>query len=32
MDRILRGIMKYRANVREEMVQQFVRVRDHPEV
>ncbi|XP_049774055.1 beta carbonic anhydrase 1 [Schistocerca cancellata] len=31
MDRILRGIMKYRATDRKTMVEQFQRVRDNPE-
>lgn len=32
MDRILRGIMKYRQCHREGMVKQFEQVRDNPEV
>jgi len=32
MDRILKGIMRYRETVRTGMVQEFARVRDHPEV
>lgn len=32
MDRILRGIMRYRETVREGMVKQFIQVRDTPEV
>lgn len=32
MDRILKGIMKYRKCHREGMVKQFQQVRDHPEV
>ncbi|KAJ8891690.1 hypothetical protein PR048_004219 [Dryococelus australis] len=32
MDRILRGIMKYRHTDRKTMVSQFEKVRDHPEV
>lgn len=32
MDRIIKGIMKYRNCRREEMVKQFQRVRDYPEV
>ncbi|XP_046392794.1 beta carbonic anhydrase 1 isoform X1 [Ischnura elegans] len=31
MDRILRGIMKYRVTDRKTMVEQFVKVRDNPE-
>jgi len=31
MDRILKGIMQYRASVRSGLVQEFQRVRDHPE-
>ncbi|XP_060518656.1 beta carbonic anhydrase 1 [Cylas formicarius] len=30
MDKLLKGIMKYRATVRETMVQQFVKVKDNP--
>ncbi|XP_050307550.1 beta carbonic anhydrase 1 [Anthonomus grandis grandis] len=30
MDKILKGIMKYRCTVRETMVQQFVKVKDNP--
>ncbi|XP_066259671.1 beta carbonic anhydrase 1 [Euwallacea similis] len=30
MDKLLKGIMKYRATVRETMVQQFVKVKDSP--
>ncbi|XP_063914341.1 beta carbonic anhydrase 1-like isoform X2 [Zophobas morio] len=30
MDRILRGIMKYRCCKKEQMVKQFVKVRDNP--
>lgn len=32
MDRILKGIMQYRQTVRSNLVQEFQRVRDHPEV
>ena len=32
MDRILRGIMKYRCCKKEQMVKQFVKVRDNPTV
>jgi hypothetical protein len=32
MDRIFRGIMKYRRTNRAKMVQQFVQVKNHPEV
>lgn len=32
MDRILKGIMKYRKCHREGMVKQFQQVKDHPEV
>jgi carbonic anhydrase len=32
MDRILKGIMQYRATVRSNLVKEFERVRDHPEV
>lgn len=31
MDRIIKGIMKYRKCHREGMVKQFQKVRDHPE-
>lgn len=32
MERILRGIMRYRNTTREQMVREFQKVRDHPEV
>lgn len=32
MDRIFRGIMKYRQTNRKQMVEQFVHVKNHPEV
>lgn len=32
MDRIIKGIMKYRQCHREGMVKQFKQVKDHPEV
>lgn len=32
MERILRGIMRYRHTTREQMVQEFRKVRDNPEV
>lgn len=32
MERILRGIMRYRNTTREQMVKEFQKVRDHPEV
>lgn len=32
MDILLKGIMRYRANVKETMVKQFVQVKDNPEV
>lgn len=32
MERILRGIMRYRATTREQMVQEFKKVRDNPQV
>ncbi|XP_023177070.1 beta carbonic anhydrase 1 isoform X2 [Drosophila hydei] len=31
MERILRGIMRYRNTTREQMVKEFQKVRDHPE-
>lgn len=32
MERILRGIMRYRNTTREQMVKEFQKVRDNPEV
>lgn len=32
MERILRGIMRYRNTTREQMVREFQKVRDNPEV
>lgn len=32
MERILRGIMRYRHTTKAEMVKEFQRVRDNPEV
>jgi len=32
MDRIFRGIMKYRRTNRAKMVEQFIQVKNHPEV
>lgn len=32
MERILRGIMRYRHTTRDQMVQEFKKVRDNPEV
>lgn len=32
MDRILRGIMRYRSVKKEQMVKQFVQVKDNPTV
>lgn len=32
MERILRGVMRYRNTTRAQMVKEFQKVRDHPEV
>lgn len=32
MERILRGIMRYRHTTREQMVKEFQKVRDNPQV